>query len=320
MAEQPSVSIVIAAWPTLAGLEDCLEALCGQRDSSTECIVVSSVFPSQELRERFPWVCWSQAASNSLIPHLWGSGMAKSRGEIIAITTAHFTPAPDWIVALRQAHARWECWAVGGRIDPPRRGGPVSWAIYFLRYSAYLAYRQEQLVPDVAGDNASYKRVAFKSFPNLLRDGFWELDLHRRLSAEGRAPVFVPGIRVTQRHSFGFWCFLSQRFRHGKQFGRSRGKRWVTVLRLGAAIAFPVIPALFLSKIVLRVVRSGQHIGRLLSALPALVCFLLAWAAGEACGYLVGANSATAQRLQAESDSSLAAFDPAASAEVPSCP
>jgi hypothetical protein len=320
MAEQPSLSVVIAAWPTVMGLEDCLEALAAQRDGSTECIVVSTVHPPQHLPPRFPWVCWHQGAPSALIPHLWGVGMAKSRGEIIAITTAHFTPAPDWIAAIRQAHARWECWAVGGRIDPPQRGGAVSWAIYFLRYSTYLTYRQEQLVPDVAGDNASYKRVALKSLPNLLRDGFWELDLHRRLRVGGRGPVLVPGIGVTQRRSFGFWCFLSQRFRHGRQFGRTRAKGWGTILRLAAGIASPLIPVLFLSKIILRVVRSGRHIGSFLRALPALVCFLLAWAAGEACGYLGGASRASARQFQSESDSSVAAFDPPASAEVPSCP
>jgi hypothetical protein len=319
MSEQPSLSVVIAAWPTLVGLEDCLEALCGQSDSSTECIVVSTVSPPQQLMTRFPWVCWSQAASDSLIPHLWGSGMARSLGDIVAITTAHFTPAPDWIGAIRQAHARWQCWAVGGRIDPPHGATAVSWAIYFLRYSAYLAYRKEQIVPDVAGDNASYKRIALKSLPNLLRDGFWELELHRRLSTEGRGPVFIPGIRVTQRQSFGFWCFLLQRFRHGRQFGQSRAKNWGVIVRLAAGLASPLIPLLFLSKIVLRVLRGGEYFGPFLRAFPALLCFLLAWAAGEACGYLLGAKRVKPQRLRAESDS-LLTIDSPASAEVPSCP
>jgi GT2 family glycosyltransferase len=316
---EPSLSIVIAACPNLAGVADCLESLGRQRDHSMECVVVSSISPPKELCARFPWVRWSHAAADCLIPHLWGQGMARSRGDIIAITTAHFTPARDWVEAIRSAHARWQSCAVGGKIDGPRDGGAVGWAIYFLRYSAYLGYHQEQAVPDVAGDNASYKRSALKRLPNLLRDGFWELEFHRRLRMEGQAPVFVPTIQVTQHQRFGFWCFFRQRFRHGQQFGRSRAQRWGTAIRLAAGIASPLIPVLFVIKIVSRVLRSGRHIGRFLLALPALVCFLLAWSAGEGYGYLFGARRGNTRPTQSGNDT-LSAFDSPASAEVPLCP
>ena len=318
MAE-PSLSIVIAAWPNLTGMADCLESLTRQRDLSMECIVVSSISPPDELCRRFPWVCWSHAAAHCLIPQLWGQGMATSRGDIIAITTAHFTPAPNWVEAIRSAHARWHNCAVGGKIEGPREGSAVGWAIYFLRYSAYIGYHQEQAVPDVAGDNASYKRIALARLPHLLRDGFWELDFHRRLRMEGQAPVFVPTIQVTQHQCFGFWCFFRQRFQHGKQFGRSRAQQWGAVLRLAAGVASPLIPVLFLVKIVSRVLRSGRHIGRFLLAMPALGCFLLAWSAGEACGYLFGARRCNTWPIQSGNDA-LSAFDSPASAEVPLCP
>lgn len=285
MAE-PFLSVVIAAGPNLEGLADCLEALDTQDDGSTEFLVSSTIRPSRHLVDRFPKVCWCEAAPDSHIPHLWGFGMARARGEVIAITTAHFRPAPDWVQAIRSAHARWHRPAIGGRIEPPRGGGAVSWAIYLLRYSTYLTYQGEQAVPDVAGDNASYKRGAWQALPDLARDGFWEQELHRRLCAERQGPVFVPAIRVTQRHAFGFCSFLCQRFRHGKQFGRARAHRWGAALRLVAIAASPLIPILFLVKIVVRVLRSGQYLGPFLLALPALLCFLLAWSAGEACGYL----------------------------------
>jgi hypothetical protein len=318
MAE-PSLSIVIAAWPDLTGLEDCLEALCRQRDPSTECIVASTLAPPEQLVARFPWVCWSQAAPDGLIPHLWGLGMASARGDLLAITTAHFTPAPDWVRAIRSAQARWPGLAVGGRLEPPRGRSPVSWAIYFLRYSSYLRYEHEQPVPDVAGDNASYKRLVLQAFPNLLREGFWELTLHRRLWAEGQGPVFVPAIRVTQCHSFGFWAFFRQRFQHGRHFGGSRAQGWGPVRRLVAGAASPLIPVLFLSKILLRVLRSRQYLDRFLIALPALLCFLLAWSAGEGCGYLF----ASGQRSEPSPQRGHVPFptsDSSTSTKVPLCP
>jgi hypothetical protein len=282
--------MVIAAWPDLAGLADCLEALSGQRDSATECLVIATLPVPAALRARFPWVVWIRTDPDRLIPHLWGLGMARAPGDIIAITTAHFTPAPDWIQRIRSAHARRSCAAIGGRIEPPRGGGAVSWAIYFLRYSSYLRYQQEQVVPDVAGDNASYRRAVLADFPNLDRDGFWEQELHRRLWAEGKGPIYDPAIRVTQRRAFGFWTFLGQRFRHGRQFGRTRAQKWGAVHRLAAGLASPLIPGLFLGKIGFRVLRSCCSLGPFVAALPALLCFLIAWAAGEGCGYLFAAG------------------------------
>ena len=316
---EPSVSIVIAAWPDLAGLADCLEALSGQRDSATECLVVATFPAPAEWSARFPWAVWNRADSGCLIPHLWGLGMTRSRGDIFAITTAHFTPAADWIQSIRSAHARQPSWAIGGRIEPPRGRGPVSWAIYFLRYSSYLRYQHEQTVPDVAGDNASYKRVALAAYPGFLRDGFWEQELHRRLWAEGKAPVFDPAIRVTQRRAFGFWAFLRQRFQHGKQFGRTRAQRWKTLPRLAAGLVSPLIPVLFLGKILFRVARSGESIGPFVAALPALVCFLVAWSAGEGWGYLFAARPGRAQPRQPETDLLSTSQSPT-SAEVPLCP
>src|SRR5262249_5738346 len=114
MAE-PVLSVVIAAWPNLTGLEECLDALRGQVDSGTDVLVASTVCPTLDLAARFSWVSWSQAAPDRLIPHLWGLGMAQARGQVLAITTAQFTPAPDWIQAIRSAHKRWPCWAIGGR-------------------------------------------------------------------------------------------------------------------------------------------------------------------------------------------------------------
>jgi GT2 family glycosyltransferase len=316
---EPSLSIVIAAWPDLAGLADCLEALSRQRDAATECLVVATHPAPADLSARFPWIVWIRSEPDCLIPHLWGKGMTRARGDIIAITTAHFTPATDWIQRMRSAHARRPSWAIGGRIDPPRGRSPVSWAIYFLRYSTYLGYQQEQTVPDVAGDNASYKRLALVAFPSFLRDGFWEQELHRRLWLEGKGPVFDPAIRVTQCQAFRFWAFLRQRFRHGKQFGRTRAQRWKAARCLAAGLASPLIPALLLGKIVFRVLRSGRSLGPFVAGLPALCCFVLAWSAGEACGYLYAARPGKAQSPPFGSDPFSTSKLPT-SAEVSLCP
>jgi hypothetical protein len=297
---EPDLSIIVAAWPDLAGLEESLAALAPQRDSASEILVASPAAPDPELETRFPWVQWVETDADCLIPHLWARGMARAHGAILAITTSHFTAAPDWIPALREAHGRLEAPAIGGPMEPPRAGRAVDWATYFLRYSSFLAYTREQAVADIAGDNASYKRAALEAHADALRDGFWELDLHRHLRAEGKSIVFVPEIRLTQRRSFGFLCFLGQRFHHGQQFGRTRLQGRSLLARALAMAASPLIPLVFLGKIIGRVARSGRDWGPFLWALPVLISFLLAWSLGEAWGYFGAERGRKREALQPE--------------------
>lgn len=282
---QPSLTIVIAAWPDLAGLEPCLQAVAPQRDATTEVIVVARVAFPRTIADRFPWVCWRSAPSWSLTPHLWAEGMRQARGEVIALTTSQFLPATDWAQRIGQAYSTGLWSAVGGRIDPPRRQGATAWATYFLRYSAYLNYDRPQPVPDLAGDNAAYRREALDRHPAWQKNGFWEQDLHQALRAEGEELRFDPAIRVVQQGSLGFWCFIGQRWRHGQQFGQTRMCGRSLAFRAAGLLAAPLVPAVLLARIVGRVARSRRDFGPFLLALPLLLCFVLAWATGEACGY-----------------------------------
>jgi hypothetical protein len=210
---------------------------------------------------------------------------------VVALTTAHFTPAADWVPVIRSSHARLESPAIGGPIEPPRDGGPVDWATYFLRYSAYVPCDREESRPDLAGDNASYKRSAILAQADLLRDGFWEEEFHRRLLCAGDTLTFVPRMRVRQAASFGFRRFLRQRFEHGRRFGsrappraRPRGTRAFYVA------ASPLIPASSWPRWPRAWCATALHLGRFI-ALPVLACFVLAWAAGEAAGYLAAGRA-----------------------------
>ena len=289
MAE-PSISVVVAAWEDPAGLAECLESLAGQRPDAAEVIVVSSAPATDALRARFHGVAWMDAAREEPIPRLWALGLERARRDVVALTTAHFTPASDWIATIGRSHARLPSPAIGGSIEPPMRGGPVDWATYFLRYSAYPPGGREESRPDLAADNASYKRADVLAEADLLREGFWEQAFHQRWTGAGRTLTFVPEIRVRQAASFGFRRFLRQRFRHGRQFGRTRlrGHRpWKGALY---AAASPLVPAILLAKVGMRVARQGTHLGPFVKALPVLLCFIVAWAAGEATGYVAAAR------------------------------
>jgi hypothetical protein len=282
----PSLSVVVAAWEDDACLRECLGSLAAQRGDGTEVIVVSSAPRPAGLGDRFAGMAWLEAPRDVPVPVLWSLGIGRARNEVVALTTAHFTPAADWVPVIRRSHARLASPAIGGPIEPPEDGGVVRWATDFLRYSAYVPGPREEGRQDLAGDNASYKRSAVLAEPDLLRDGFWEQDLHRRLLRAGATLTFVPQMRVRQRGSFGFRRFLRQRFRHGRRFGLTRLRDqgpWARALYVAAS---PLVPAILLAKVTARVARNGTHLRRFVAALPVLVCFTLAWAAGEATGYL----------------------------------
>lgn len=287
---EPSLSVVVAAFGDAAGLTECLESLAAQRADGTEIIVVSSASCPDVVKDRFAGVSWLAASGDMPVPRLWGLGMERAAKDVVALTTAHFTPAPDWVAVIRRSHARLGSPAIGGPIEPPSDGNPVAWATYFLRYSAYAPTGGEERREDLAGDNASYKRAAVVSHGDLLREGFWEQDFHRRLLREGATLTFVPQMRVRQRGSFSFRRFLRQRFHHGRRFGltRLRGRGpWARAFYVAAS---PLVPAILLARVSARVLRNGRDLGRFVAAFPVLVCFVLAWAAGEAAGYL-GAGS-----------------------------
>lgn len=277
--------MVIAAWPDLNGLAECLDSLASQRDAATEILVVGGAAVQTEIRSRSPWVQWLQGSPSMLVPHLWSIGINSSRGRIVAITTARFVPARDWLKNMCEAHKRLASPGIGGAIDPPCGGGAKGWATYFLRYSAYLKYTREQIVHEIAGENASYKRESLAAHHEAITEGFWEPDFHRLLRAEGKTLTFVPAIRVTQGVSFGIRCFWMQRFQHGQQFGHMRLRGSSAPMRIARVVASPLIPAVLLAKIFGRVVVSRRHFGRLLFSLPLLFVFVVAWTLGEVFGY-----------------------------------
>ena len=280
-----AVSVVIAAWPDLDGLTECLASLAPQQDAATEILVVSGAYFPTEIRNRFFWVQWLQGPPGILVPHLWSTGVNTSRGKIVAITTARFVPARDWLKNICEAHKRLASAGVGGPIDPPRGRSTKAWATYFLRYSAYLKYTREQIVHEIAGDNASYKRESLAAHREAIADGFWEPDFHRLLRAEGETLSFVPAIRATQGAPFSIRCFCMQRFQHGRHFGRMRLRGSSAPVRIARVVTSPLIPAVLVAKIFGRVVASRRYFGRLLFSLPLLLVFVVAWTLGEVFGY-----------------------------------
>src|SRR5688572_28138580 len=99
-AKKPVLSVVIGSHNSKASIKDCLEALQRQQDGvGAEIIVVdNSTDGADDLIARdFPDVTLVRLHSACFIPELWEAGIRISRGEVVALTTAHCVPASNWM-------------------------------------------------------------------------------------------------------------------------------------------------------------------------------------------------------------------------------
>ncbi len=284
----PRLSVVIGSYNAAMTIVECLGSIERQRDGeSVEVIVAdySTDKTAEIVRSEFPWVKLIEFERPMLIPELWGAGMARSTGEIVAVTTAHCVPADDWISEILKAHGS-ESAAVGGAIECSGDASLVDWAIYFCRYTPYMKPFKEDALLEVPGDNGSYKREALEGCRELWVDGFWETVVNARLRREGMRLFCTPSIVVYHKKSFSLAAFAAQRFRHGIHFGTTRAESMSPLKRAAFIVASPLIPFVFFSHIGRRVFAKKRHIKEFIIASPVLFLILIFWAAGEFCGYM----------------------------------
>src|SRR5262249_10678294 len=108
---------------------------------------------------------------SSLIPHLWRDGILAAQGDLVATTTAHCIPAPDWVETLLGADLAGV--ALGGTLENDPEADARSNAIFRLRYAAYASPQAKREVHELAADNAVYRRPALLRHKDLLPRRFW---------------------------------------------------------------------------------------------------------------------------------------------------
>lgn len=286
------LSVVIGSNNARHSVRECLSALETQRRGrAVEVIVVdnSTDGTAEIVNHEFPRVTLIGAPRAALMPELWEAGIRLSSGAIVALTTAHFVPQPDWVAQILSAHDSPYA-GVGGGIENDPQADLICWAIYFCRYSPFMPPFAARPVAHFAGDNASYKRGALELCAALRRDGFWETLVHAELVKLGMPLLLTPAIVVLHQKSFGLRGFLKQRFTHGRQFGKERAARLSLARRLAYIALSPLIPALYVLRAARVVFGRRRHIAKFLLSLPILSLFLLSWTAGELSGYLAAAT------------------------------
>lgn len=235
------------------------------------------------------------APAASLAPELWGLGLLAAKGEVVAFTIDQCTVQDGWARALLAGIAHGDA-GVGGRLTLADDASSTGRALYFLRYSTFLGEENgiRRETRQIAGDNAAYRRDVLMRY-GPYSHGFWEIEAHHRLLADGKTLALVPGTAAAFGGSPSLLLIMRLRFAHGRHFGAWR-------VRVGGrapwqiALASPLVPFVFLLRTARRVAGFPGSLFRLAGCAGPFLALAAAWAAGEAVGALAG--SAAPDRLQ----------------------
>jgi hypothetical protein len=284
---EPALSVIVAAVNPRRTMSRWLAAITPQTvDRDVEVIIVAREADAAAIQPgpAAPFARVLAVPGEPLVPVLWGTAMPAARAPVLAVTITACEPAPDWVESILVAHRATHA-GIGGTIDIAANPGLVDRAVHLVRYTPYLPPQTAGPVPEIAGDNGSYKRAALEQWlPATARDGFWESEFHRHLHARGESLCLDPAIRVTHAGSYSAAEFSRQRFRHGRLFGRARGHGRPRAARWLRTLTAPVIPPAMLLRALRSVAARGRLDARTLAAVPLALWFLICWAAGEAAG------------------------------------
>ena len=230
------------------------------------------------------------APSSALTPELWGFGLNASNRELVAFTINQCVVADGWARAILSGFTHRDG-GVGGTLDLAEGTSLTGKAIYFLRYSAFLGVheRVRREVRDIAGDNAAYRREVLARY-GPYDHGFWEIEAHHHMRADGGTLALVPGMEASFGGAPNLLPFMRQRFAHGRHFARWRsgvGGRPAWKIVVGA----PLVPFVLFLRTARRVAKRPGSVSTLAACVAPFLLLASAWAAGEATGALTSATS-----------------------------
>lgn len=276
---QRELSVVVGAVEASRSIAPCIDSIiasCAGIDAEIIIVEAGSDRAVQSVALRHPGLRHLSLDEATLTPRLWSEGIALSAGRIVALLTAHCEVSREWASAL-VAEISSGAAAAGGPIEMMNDASILDSAIYFLRYSAYMARPGEG---DIAGDNAAYLVATIPS--NWSREkGFWERDVNRALVESGQSIAWAPSARVAFGRSFTFASICRHRFEHARIFGagRAAGEGRARVI-----VASPLVPFVLAVRAARRVIAARRYRLRFIASLPALLAMATCWAAGEAFG------------------------------------
>ena len=291
--ESPSgtlpLSAVVITVDSAARLRTCLAALERQTEAPEMEILApwdGSHGSCAELEREFPRVQFLHTGGGTKLTfaQLRAHAIARSKGEIVAITEDHFTPAQDWCRQIVEAHRAPHA-AIGGAVEKQTPDTTMSWAFYLADYLRYLQ-PPEGPSAHLTDGNVTYKRSALMAVRDSWATEFHENVVHAALAAKGQSLWLSPRILVRQKRQISLRDAVRDRYAFGRLFGSTRVEGANAAARLKLTLVAVLIPVLLLARVAAHIVRTRRYAGAFLRALPALLLISAVWAWGEFVGYL----------------------------------
>jgi|GEM_PF-772489 len=290
VAAPPRVSVVVASIDARATIRSSLSAFLEEVGDQGEVILVdaSRDGTAEEVERLFPEVRVLRRPAGWLAPELWRDGLREAVSPLVAFSTAQMVPSSGWLESHRTCLARTGAAAVGGPIEPSTRLSANDRAVYLLRYVNYGFQVAHARGFEPPGDNAIYRREALLGLEDSWTNGFWEVEVHRLLRAQGAKLELASSAVVEFRGGSHLRGMLRQRQLHARHYGAARAGRMRLWQRMARSVAAPIVPAVMLRRIALMLGARKSGFGPWLAALPALGLLLAAWTTGETLGTWFG--------------------------------
>jgi glycosyltransferase involved in cell wall biosynthesis len=283
------LSVIVASIYSQLVLKKCLDSILANDCENVEIIVAhnSANEPLTDLIAEYADVCFIEFAEKATLPVLWAAGIARSSGEIVAVTDSSCVVTENWISAILAAHQS-DSPVVGGAVEMSESKSLVDWAAYFCEYGQFMKPLKAGAAQVLPGNNISFKRWTLEKNKRFVENGFWKTYLCQQLQAEGIKLISAPSMLVYYKKSFELMPFLVRRFHHGRCFAGMRIEQ-VTVFKCALlAVGTIFLPAVFLVRMVAPVLQKRRFGREFFLSFPISILAILFWSVGESCGYLAG--------------------------------
>ncbi|MEO6444096.1 MAG: glycosyltransferase [Gemmatimonadaceae bacterium] len=286
------LSVVVPSVNGFGDLAGTLEALERQRDDvSLEVLVVDRLGEAlrREVQAAFPLVRVLDVAPGTTIPEMRAIAFRAATAPSVAVIEDHVLVPPGWARALLTAQSDATP-VVAGAVENAATTSPVDWAAFLCEYSHCTPPLPEGNVEWLTGNNIVYPRALLEQFRAVVESGGWENRLHDAFRA-GKIPLTCrPDIVVGHKMHYTVGLYMSQRYLYSRSYAGARAEGASLAKRMAMGMASLALPPLLFWRTVSRIRAKGRHREELRRSLPLLALFVVAWAAGEAVGYIAGSG------------------------------
>lgn len=221
------------------------------------------------------------------------AAVRRAQGDLVLFTEACMEPSATWLAAFVSAHQRWpDAAVIGGTVLPAADLDAVNIGLFLCEYDAFRL--TSGAVDAVSAANVSYRPAAIASLPAPYQ---WDTLLHHR---DAQPRLRQCDAAVTFRGGYRPAEATVMRFHYGRAYAARRPLS--PVQRFVYAAGTPLLPWMLLWRLRRHRTQSDAVAAPVAASLTesfvapfgawlwALV-FLVAWATGEAVGYVAGAAS-----------------------------